>query len=64
MCMFKIKTMCSHFFYTVQVITVYQKGLYNSCLFLLLRYRLQVTKEHILPQVRLHRVLLKKIICV
>ena len=30
--------MCFHFLYIVQVDTVYQKVLYNSCLFLLLRH--------------------------
>ena len=40
--------MCFHFLYTVQMDTVYQKVLYNSCLFLFLRHRIQKTKEHIL----------------
>ena len=40
--------MCFHFLYTVQVDTVYQKVLYNSCLFLLLRPGIQEIKEHIL----------------
>ena len=40
--------MCFHFFYTVQVDTIYQKVLYNSCLFLVLRYGIQKTKKHIL----------------
>ena len=40
--------MCFHFFYTVQLNTVYQKVIYNSCLLLLLRHLIQKTKEHIL----------------
>ena len=40
--------MCFHFFYTVKVDTIYQKVLYNSCLFLFLRHGIQKTKEHIL----------------
>ena len=38
----------STFFYTVQMDTVYQKVLYNSCFFLFLRHAIQKTKEHIL----------------
>ena len=44
----KIKIMCFHFLYTVQVGTVYQNVLYNSCLFLFLRHGVQKIKEHIL----------------
>ena len=44
----KIKIICFLFFYTVQVDTVYQKVVYNSCLLLLLRHGIQKTKEHIL----------------
>ena len=44
----KIKIMCFHFFYTVQVDTVYQKVLFNSCLFLFLHHGIQKAKEHIL----------------
>ena len=38
------KSMCFHFFFTVQVDTVYQKVLYSSCFFLLLRHVIQKTK--------------------
>ena len=48
--------MCSHFSYRVQVDTVYQKVLFNLCLFLFLRHMIQKTKEHI----HIHCVLLKK----
>ena len=44
----KIKIMFVQFFYTVQVDTIYQKVLYNSCLFLFLRHGIQEAKEHIL----------------
>ena len=40
--------MCFHFFYTVQADTIYQKVLYDSCLFLFLRHGIQKTKELIL----------------
>ena len=52
-----------HNFYTVQVGTVYQKALFNSCLFLFLRLRIQKKKTYS-AQLRLHRVLLKKVISV
>ena len=44
----KSKLKCFHFFYTVQVDTVYQKVFDNSYLFCLLRYGIQKTKEHVL----------------
>ena len=40
--------MCFFFLYTVKVDTVYQKVLYNLCLFLYLRHGIQKIKEHIL----------------
>ena len=43
-----IKIMYFHFFYTVQVDTVYQKVLHSSCLLLFLHHEVQKTKENIL----------------
>ena len=42
--------MCFRNFYTVQVDTVYQKVLFNSCLFLFLRHSIRRPKEHILQK--------------
>ena len=50
--------MCFHFFCTVQVDTIYQKVLYNSCLLLVLRHGIQKTK--VVAQVKLYCDLLKK----
>ena len=44
----KIKIMCFHFLYTVQVDIVYQNVLYNSGRLLLLRHGIQKAEEHIL----------------
>ena len=40
----KIKIMSLHFLYTVQVDTIDQKIIYNSCLFLFLRHGIQKAK--------------------
>ena len=50
-----------NFFYTVQVYTVYQKVIYNSCLFLFFRSWNSENKRTYSVQVRLHCVSLKKI---
>ena len=40
--------MCFHFFYNVQVDTIYQKVIYNLFLLPFLCHGIQKTKEHIL----------------
>ena len=37
-----------HFFYSVQVGTIYQEVVHNSSLFSFLRHRIEKTKEHLL----------------
>ena len=44
----KVQITCFRNFYTVQVDTVYQRVLFNSCLFLFLRHSIRRLKEHIL----------------
>ena len=43
----KIKLMCFHFIYTVQLDTAYQKVLYNSYLALFLRHGIKKIKDHV-----------------
>ena len=43
----KIKVMCFHFIYTVQLDTAYQKVLYNSYLPLFLRHGTKKIKDHV-----------------